>query len=249
MKTRIIKLSALVITTLIMVACASSRHTSNDKTLVRSTPTKINVSLEFEFYAGEKHNNPSFAFWVEDLAGNYIETLFVTQYFARGQFGHGEVEPGKWKNEPGEARRPATLPYWSHKRNIKAEDGLYAPSPATAVPDAISGATPKGDFILETGSKVADYQKFRVLMEVNQAWDANDYWSNNKYPDDPDYNTSLQPSLVYAVTIDPEKKVTEYFLNPIGHGHPSGKTGELFTDLTTLTTAKQIVEKVSVRLK
>ncbi len=234
---------------MLFVACASQRNLTENKEVIRSNPEKININLEFELVAGKNHNYPSFAVWVEDLEGNYIETLFVTRYFAKGEYAHGEMKPGKWKNEPGEARRPATLPYWSHKRNIKADDGLYAPSPETAVPDAISGATPKGDVMLETGSKVADYQKFRVLMEINQPWDSNDFWTNNKYPVDPDYNTSLQPSLVYAVTIDPRNPGTKYFLNPIGHGHPSGKTGELFTDLSTITTAKEIVEKVSVLVR
>ena len=243
------KVIATMFITILFAACASQRNVSEDKKVIRSSPEKINIDLEFEFMAGKYHNYPSFAIWVEDLEGNLIETLFVTQYFAKGEFGHGEAEPGKWKNEPGEARRPATLPYWSHKRNIKAEDGLYAPSSKTAVPDAISGATPKGDFVLETGSKVADYQKFRVLMEINQPWDSNNYWTNNKYPEDLDYNTSLQPSLVYAAMVDPANSDTKYFLNPIGHGHPAGKTGELFTDLSTITSAKEIVEKVSVTMK
>lgn len=243
------KAIAIIFTTILFAACGSQRNLTDGKKVIHSNPEKINIALEFELMAGKHHNYPSFAIWVEDLQGNYIETLFVTEYFAKGEFGHGEREAGKWKNEPGEARRPATLPYWSHKRNIKANDGLYAPSPETAVPDAISGATPKGDFVLETGSKVADYQKFRVLMEINQPWDSNDFWTNSKYPEDLDYHTSLQPSLVYAVMIDPKNVGTKYYLNPIGHGHPSGKTGELFTDLSTITTAKEIVEKVSVFVK
>jgi hypothetical protein len=168
---------------------------------------------------------------------------------AKGKYGYGEIEPGKWKNEPGEVRRPATLPYWAHKRNIKAPDGLYIPSPATAVPDALTSATPVNDFMLKTGSRYSGNKKFRILMEINQAWDSNRFWTNNKFPDNNNYFGSLQPALVYAVRVDPKNPETEYHLNPIGHSHPTGENETLFTDLTTLTTAKKIAHKIIVRLK
>jgi len=235
--------------TVILAGCASQQNLTINSEIITTTPEQINTNLEFELTTGKYHNHPTFAIWVEDLDGNYIETLYVTQYFAKGVFGHGETSPGKWKNEPGEVRRPAALPYWSHKRNVKAADGLYAPSAETAVPDALSGATPKGNFTLKTGSKVSGENSFRVLFEINQPWDSNDFWNNSKFPEDINYNTSLQPALVYEAVITPSSPKTEYSLNPIGHSQPSGETGELFTDLTTITTAKEIVEKVVVRIK
>jgi hypothetical protein len=234
---------------ILLGGCASQQNLPIEKQIITTTPEQINTKLEIELTTGKYHNHPSFAIWVEDLNGNYIETLYVTKYFATGVFGHGEAEPGKWKNEPGEVRRPAALPYWSHKRNIKAADGLYAPSPETAVPDALTGATPKGNFTLNTGSKVAGDNAFKILFEINQPWDSNDFWSNNKFPGDLNYNTSLQPALVYEVVITPSSSKTEYILNPIGHSHPSGETGELFTNISTLTTAKEIVSKILVVVK
>ena len=234
---------------ILFAGCASQQKLTNEKEIITTTPEQINTKLEIEFIKGKYHNHPSFAIWIEDLDGNYIETLYVTQYFAKGVFGHGEAEPGKWKNEPGEVRRPAALPYWSHKRNIKAADGLYAPSSETAVPDALTGATPKGNFTLNTGSKVSGNKSFRVLFEINQPWDSNDFWNNNKFPENLNYNTSLQPALVYEAVITPSSPKSEYYLNPIGHSHPSGETGELFTDLSTITTAKEIVSKLVARIK
>jgi hypothetical protein len=234
---------------ILLAGCASQQNLTSEKQIITTTPEQINTKLEIELTTGKYHNHPSFAIWIEDLDGNYIETLYVTQYFAKGVFGHGETEPGKWKTEPGEVRRPAALPYWSHKRNIKAPDGLYAPSPETAVPDALTGATPKGNFTLKTGSKVAGSSSFKVLFEINQPWDSNDFWTNDKFPDDFNYKTSLQPALVYEAVITPASPKKEYFLNPVGHSHPSGETGELFTDISTLTTAKEIVSKILVRIK
>lgn len=232
----------------VMSSCTSQQKLDSKTETITTRPELIKSKLEFEFSPGKAHNHPSFAVWVEDLEGNYIETLYVTQYFAKGVFGHGESEPGKWKNEPGTVRRPATLPYWSFKRNIKAADGLYAPSPETAVPDALTGATPKAGFSLKTGSKATD-KKFRVLVEVNQPWDSNDFWTNDKYPNDFNYKTSLQPALVYAVTVSPNETGKSLYLNPIGHSHPSGSTGELFTDITTITTARDIFSKIAVRVE
>ena len=232
-----------------LTACVSQRGVDSEKIVLKTLPENPANHLEIEFLKGDKFNHPSFAIWTEDLSGNYIETLYVTNYVAKGRFGHGEKEPGKWTDQPGEIRRPATLPYWSHKRGIKAPDGLYIPSPETAVPDAFTSATPLSNFILQTATSVSGDKKFRVLMEINQAWDSNRYWSNNKYPADINYFGSLQPALVYAVTVDPSLKNNEYHLNPIGHSHPAGKTGQLFTDITTLTTAKDIAYKIIVRLK
>jgi hypothetical protein len=243
------KSTFIIIIIFLFVGCASNQNLTEEKMVISSTPEQINTPLEIELTKGKYHNHPSFAIWVEDLDGNYIETLYVTKFVAKGVFAHGEVEVGKWKNEPGEVRRPAALPYWSHKRNIKAKDGLYTPSPETAVPDALTGATPTGSFSLKTGTKIASNTKFNVLFEINQPWDSNKYWTNSKFPEDKDYITSLQPALIYSVMVDSGSQRKEFVLELVGHSHPSGKTGEIFTDLSTLTTAKEIVEKIIVRLK
>ena len=232
-----------------LFSCVSQRGVDSETIIIKTFPYNPARGIEVEFQKGESFNHPSFAVWTEDLEGNYIETLYVTGYVAQGVFGHGETAPGRWKNEPGEVRRPATLPYWSHKRDIQAPDGLFIPSPETAVPDALTSATPNGGFKLQTATSYSGDRRFRLLMEINQAWDSNRFWHNNKFPGDRNYFGSLQPALVYAVTIDPTEKEMEYHLNPIGHSHPTGENGNLFTDLTTLTTAKNIAKKIIVRIK
>jgi len=234
---------------LFLMGCAPHRAMDNEKVFIRTLPENASLQLEIEFIRGKTFNHPSFAIWTEDLEGNYIETLYVTAYVAKGRFAYGELAPGKWKNEPGDVRRPATLPYWAHKRNIKAPDGLYIPSAQTAVPDALSSATPLGSFNLETATRHSAAGKFRVLLEINQAWDSNEFWTNSKFPDDINYLGSFQPALVYAVTVDPDTKNIDYHLNPIGHSHYAGTDGELYTDLTTFTTAFDIAQKIIVRIR
>jgi len=244
------KLSLLrIIPLFALLGCASQRGIETETIVIQTSPENVVRGLEIEFQKGKAFNHPSFAVWTEDLEGNYIETLYVTGYVAKGHFGFSEVEPGKWKNEPGNVRRPATLPYWAHKRNIKAPDGLFIPSPETAVPDALTSATPLGNFTLETATSYTNRKKIRVLLEINQAWDANEFWTNYKFEGDMNYIGSLQPALVYSVTVDPNNMEKEYHLNPIGHSHPTGANGVLFTDISTLTTAKEIAQKIIVRLK
>lgn len=233
---------------IILSGCKDQKISSSATDNLVSNQKGEGVSFEIQFFKGKYHNHPTFAFWLEDLEGNYIESLFVTKFLGTGVYGHGSLGEGKWDSKPGEAKRPAALPYWLHKRGIMADGKTYLPTPDHPVADAITGATPQNNFILHTKSTKALPEKFRLMMEINQPWDWNQYWNNNLYPDDPDYKSSCQPALVYAVTINQNNLKSEYYLNPIGHSSYDGKDGELYTDLTTLSTAKEIVQKVKIQV-
>ena len=149
---------------------------------------------------------------------------------------------------PGEIRRPAALPYWSHKRGIRAEDGLFIPAPENPVADAYTGPTPPGSFILQAHSDKPLPSNFAVLFEINQTWDWNEYWTNDKFPGDDEYKTSCQPALVYKAFVNVNSGIKEYPLKVKGHSHYSGKDGRLYTDLSTMTTALDITREVVVIL-
>ena len=217
---------------------------SSDTIVAYISGKGINMIINFE--KGDAHNHPTFVFWTEDMNENYLQTLFITKSFATGIFGHGPLNDSLWGTEPGVARRPAALPYWWHKCN-PAPDNV--PSPDKPFVDAYSGATPVGSFALNVKTNMANTSVFRLLMEINQPWDWNYYWTTNKYPDDLEYKTSCQPSVIYSVTIDLNSETKKYYLNPVGHGHYSGKNGLLYTDLSTLTSAKRIINKIFVELK
>ena len=204
------------------------------------------VKMEIDFRKGNSHYFPLMAIWIEDTLGNYIQTLYVAESIAKGVFGHGDASTGKWM--PGEIRRPAALPYWAHRRGVQAEDGLFLPTPQNPVPDAYTGATPTGSFVLSTKTDNLLEKSFYVFFEINQSWDWNEYWTNDKYPGDMEYRSSAQPALVYNALIDVSAINDEYTLKPFGRSHHSGKTGELFDDLHTLSTALEIAEKITVRI-
>jgi hypothetical protein len=233
-------------------ACSSN---SLKKQIVPAEP-KTNLStnsegtgpeITIEFTKGDSFYYPLLALWLEDMDSSYIQTLFVSKSIATGIFKYGKTEHNKWI--PASKRAPQTLPYWSHKRGILASDGLFMPDQQTSVPDAYSGATPITDFVLKSKSDSALPDKFRVMLEINQNWDWNDYWTNDKYPGDEYYKYSCQPAVVYEAIIDMKAGEKRLAMHPIGHSHYSGKTGELFRDLSTLTTALNIADSIIVTVK
>ncbi len=91
--------------------------------------------------------------------------------------------------------------------------------------------------------------KFKVMLEINQNWDWNEYWTNDKFPGDENYMMSCQPAVVYETVIDLESAEDSYRMKAVGHSHYSGMTGELFPDLSTLTTALQIADSIIVKVR
>lgn len=208
---------------------------------------KHNLSIELK--KGKAFQYPLFAIWIEDSIGNYIETLYISRVISSSTFDYGKKENGVWKS--AKLRRPEALPYWSHKRGIKASDGLYVPLKNSPDLDAVSGATPTGNFIIKSKSNLENNSTYKILIEINQSYDWNEYYTKNKFPEDKIYSGSGQvgqPSLIYEAEIEksalnsPIHKV----MNLIGHGHHSGKNGELFNDLTNITSAKNIAERIIV---
>lgn len=196
---------------------------------------------------GEAHNHPLFAVWTEDLSGNYIQTLYVAQSIGTSVYNYGDASGGKWTG--GTVRRPAALPYWSHKRGVKAPDGLYMPSSETPVPDAYSGATPGNNCIINTRLNEPAENEFFVLVEINQPWDWNEYWTNNKYPDNEEYKTSAQPAVVYRVKVDPNDTSKELIMEIIGHSHYAGEDGSLTESISTLSSSLEILETIKVSFR
>jgi len=232
---------------LAVISCKPSSRIAEKQGLKETVLTQYFSENGFRFdiklEAGPEHNHPSFAVWIETLNGEVLQTLYVTQSIATGHFRYGDAGNGKWLKVPGEASRPAALPYWVNRNELS--EGVL-PGKQRKVADAYTGATPVSSTLLKVKTLEKLPEQFRVLVEVNQPWDWNAYWNNDLHPGDIDYHTSAQPSVVYVVTVNLDSSVRRYFLNPIGHGHYSGKDGLLYTDLSTLTTALRIFDKIIV---
>lgn len=233
------------IVAIIMVLGVVFTFCSTPKTVVEpisikgSKPGKHSITIAAK--AGTGHNHPTFVIWQEDLEGNVLQTLYVSKAYATGIFGHANVGDTAWLDKPGKSYQPSALPYWTNKKGLIG-GVTYVPTPEHPFTDAITGATPKAGFYLSTN--LDKVWGTRILLEVNQAWDWNDYWTNDKIPNNESYKHSAQPSLVYAVRIS--ENDSTFYLNPIGHGDPVGKSGKLFTDLSGFTTAKEIFPEIKL---
>jgi hypothetical protein len=223
------------------------KHELSGIEIIKTNPDGLGTEIIINFLKGEMHNHPTLAIWVEDSSGNFIQTLYVSKSIGTSVFQHGTNYTGQWTQ--GMVRRPAALPYWSHKRGIMADDGLYLPTPDNPVPDAYTGATPLGSFELNTRLDKPGQDIINILLEINQPWDWNEYWTNDKYPEDYEYNTSSQPAVVYQATIDLTDNPGTVPMKVIGHSHYSGMNGELFEDISTISSALEIAESITVTIK
>jgi len=201
---------------------------------------------------------PQMAFWLEDTAGDFVATVFVTHRAATDDW---RASPGE---KAGRIRRPSALPVWRHGHKA---GGVQPASTCTACHarrrmedkstagvaelDAITGATPPSGFtrewVLPAGLKPGVYV---VKAEINQSRDFTSVFRSDLPESDPNASGgkmgSGQPSVVWQGTITLGAGPTLAVLKPAGHGHPAGADGEVTPDLSALTTALDIVESIRV---
>ncbi|MDC7126481.1 MAG: hypothetical protein PQJ46_13000 [Spirochaetales bacterium] len=223
-----------------------------------------NVPVEIKIIPGEhyKHkmkinsfikitNVPQMAVWVEDSENNFITTVFITNRSANQSW---RGTPGEDKGK-GEVRRASALPLWSHHRGVQYEDGLYMPTKENPMPDAVSSATPKDDFIIK--SKIPEQGDLWIYLEVNSSTDFNEAYSADA-PEGSKYYSggkfeSGQPALVYRCKIDrTELNSKEPFSKKfelIGHSSPDGSDGKIYSDMEGITSAFEIIEEAVISKK
>ena len=83
------------------------------------------LEISFTYSKQRMIASSQYAFWIEDMDGNYIDTVYVTQWTAQGGFSY----------------RPLSIPLWVSVAEPSAM--------SSAEIDAISGATPRsGDYLM-----------------------------------------------------------------------------------------------------
>jgi len=241
MKTKSLLIACLLIPTLTF---AAKKPESIKSFTVGSAKTGTALMLKFE--KGKQHNHPLFAVWLADMNGTFIETLYVSESIGKGVFPRVDRKKGAWL--AGSIQRPAALPYWAHQRNILNEFGTYNPTLAHPELDGNTGATPQSSFILTMKSSKELIGNYIVFVELNQSWDWNEFWYNDRFPGNKEYRTSSQPALVYSILID-TRLSQAYTLKPIGLSSYDGSDGHLNPDLSTLTTALKIARSITLEVR
>lgn len=193
-----------------------------------------------EVLRGAEATDPQVAIWIEDESGVLLNTLYVSSALATNNF---------FAIDGSTPRRPEALPIWSHRRGVKAADGLYAPDDETQLADGVTAATPNTNFILSSGFDASGDSRIRVMLEVNASFDWNETYHENAYPDDPVYSGSGyvgQPALLFATPFINPRESNILKMRLVGRGHHSGRNGEVYTDLSGITTARDLVQRALV---
>lgn len=195
---------------------------------------------DFRLFMGiDRKNPPQFAIWTEDLNGNYIETIYVTE----------RIATESWIAN-GDNRRKEALPYWCHKRGVVYDDGLYLPTKDKPIADAFTGATPKTDAIFKCPSNAFELPVV-IKAEFNQSTDFNDAWPKDAKESDANYSGgpegSGQPAVVYSAILSSEDSCVTLKLT--GHSSPDGTDGNLYSDVESLDTGLEIVKTITVTRK
>lgn len=223
---------------------------SCERNLVEYGNGDIRVSVEqgeawlhdFPLFLGiSKKNPPQIAIWLEDMEGNYLSTVYVSH----------KIATQTWQAAGGNRRKEA-LPHWCYCRGVQYPDGLYLPTKKEPFTDGISGATPHSGFNVKVKS-VGNISQFVVKVEINHSTDFNDFYPKSAQLGEAGYSGgklgSGQPALVYEVKVDLTSPVREYTAVLIGHSSPDGNDGVVYPDISTITTALDIVKRISVNIQ
>lgn len=166
---------------------------------------------------------PTYAIWFEDLDGNFISTYYVTKKFYQWTRTSGDNQPEKIE----------ALPHWWHKQR------------GTLLTDAVTAATPQHDLRIKS-NKTPWPEKVVIKMEINNSFDYNEYYTQHQEQGTIGTKEGGQPALVYSAVVKLSQPVQEYEMILVGHSSPDGSDGGLYSNIDTMTTARQIVDKIIV---
>lgn len=199
-----------------------------------SAEKKVSI-VSFKINLGEQ--KCQLAIWVTDSKGSFVDTVYVTKAIAQNGLGN---RPGGLDDKIGGARISA-LPVWAHARGINSGNGNFYPSKDKPLPDSITSATPKeGEFKWEWHpTKPLKPGKYFYYIEVSKSFNKNDVHNYSWYRG--------QPSVIWKGSFTAGNTVSEGKAQIIGHGHPAGADGKIYTDNSTLSTALKYIQSAEAK--
>ena len=207
-----------------------------------SSAQNSNGSIDFIF-------NPSngitqFAVWLENPDGEYIRTVYVTDFIGRRGGGNRTSDPDI---DSGEGNRLNALPVWAFKRGIVDTtfgiENVYPPAwfqPSYPEDmDAVSGATVSQGLQMKI-LLLSDlpFGVYVCCIEVNKSFDKNEYHDYSYYRG--------QPSVIWKTNLfisdsDDSSRVLDY----CGYGSPDGSDGNINPPDSTITSAVDLIQTMA----
>jgi len=222
------------------------RNLDEDTQLKRASTNEASVMVEIEW--GEAFDpdsvfpeafdgaRPQIAVWAESSVGSLIETFFVSEESAF-------AESFEWAGN--ERRRVDILPIWRHQFTLASgvePDGDI---------DTYSSATPEHSFSIDRYLS-EDPEGFYINLEINVPDDPNGFFNSEQDETADGYTLPGigQPSAFFSAFIDPEEPKKYYLMEYVGHGGSSSQqSGDVYYDSEQITTAKELIEKILVRIE
>ncbi|MCL2801368.1 MAG: DUF2271 domain-containing protein [Treponema sp.] len=124
---------------------------SGEQAAMQSAQPTAEITFTFTRQSGSASNQ--YAVWIEDVQGQYIKTLYATQWTARG----------------GYSRRPTSIPLWVERSNLANK--------SSAQVDAVSGATPRTGTVTYTwdgtdsNGVVVPIEEYILILEATLRWE------------------------------------------------------------------------------
>ena len=129
---------------------AGDGDSSSESSTTADVSGLVTVTFSYLKQSGSASNQ--FAVWVEDLDGNYLQTVYVTRWTAKGGF----------------KTRPDSIALWVQKSELASLPSYYV--------DAVSGATPQtGEItcvwdLTDIDGNTVPNGRYRVLLEGTLRW-------------------------------------------------------------------------------
>ena len=217
------------------LACLFAALTFRGSEVLAGT-NNVQMEITFRIFLNEK--NCQMAVWLVNEQGVFVDTVYVTRKVAREGLGNrgGDIDD-KWGGS-----RLSVLPVWAHQRGIDYGGGNFYPTKEKPLVDAMSSATPKaGELVRIWNQKILKPGKYYYYIEVNKSFDDNEQHNYSWYRG--------QPSVIWQGSLLVGDQISESKAKIVGHGQVAGIDGGINPDLSTLTTALDLIEKGEVIYK
>lgn len=187
---------------------------------------KINKENYLNSIYGE---SPQIAIWLEEINSDRIKNVYVTYRAGKNDW-------------VGKVNCKIAIPYWQSRLKSSDKNNELLQNEV----EAVTSATSKTDIVLATVS-LENKSEWKYFIEVNVSGDYNNEFKPVLNNGVPDYEGNGQPSIVYSGSINLK---TDVISEPviIGRTHQLSLRDSLFTDIHNITSAKNILEKIEIKI-